>query len=59
MLVYVPAPEFERLRALDAGPAERAAIFADACRVNVLYMIARAGSAGYPGIPTCWRPRRS
>jgi transketolase len=48
MLVYVPAGEFERLRALAADPAERAAAFADACRLNALYMIERAGS-GHPG----------
>jgi len=40
----VPLPELERLRTLDADPAERAGAFADACRLNVLYMIARAGS---------------
>ena len=43
-LRYVPLTELERLRALDAEPAARAAAFADACRLNVLYMIARAGS---------------
>jgi transketolase len=48
VLVYVPAREFERLRALDADPAERAGAFADACRLNALYMIERAGS-GHPG----------
>ena len=31
-----------------ADPAERAAAFADACRLNALYMIERAGS-GHPG----------
>jgi len=41
---HVPYPELERVRALDAEPVERAAIFADACRINTLYMIARAGS---------------
>ena len=44
MLRYVPLAELERLRVLDADPATRAAAFADACRLNVLYMIARAGS---------------
>jgi transketolase len=44
VLRYVPLAELERLRSLDADPAERAAAFADACRLNVLYMIARAGS---------------
>jgi transketolase len=48
MLVYVPAGEFERLRALAADPVERAPAFADACRLNALYMIERAGS-GHPG----------
>ena len=47
-LRYVPLPELERLRSLDAEPAERAACFADACRLNALYMIERAGS-GHPG----------
>ena len=48
MLRYVPAAEFERLRALEVDPVERAAAFADACRLNALYMIERAGS-GHPG----------
>jgi transketolase len=48
MLTYVPAHEFERLRGLEADPSERAAAFADACRLNALYMIERAGS-GHPG----------
>src|SRR6266536_3238120 len=48
MLRYVPTAEFERLRSLDADPVERAAAFADACRLNALYMIERAGS-GHPG----------
>jgi transketolase len=48
MLRYVPAAEFERLRGLDVDPVERAAAFADACRLNALYMIKRAGS-GHPG----------
>jgi transketolase len=43
-LRYLPAAELERLRSLDAGADERIAAFADACRVNTLYMIARAGS---------------
>src|SRR5512146_1152412 len=47
MLRYVPAPEFDRLRRL-SDPYERAAAFADACRLNALYMIERAGS-GHPG----------
>ena len=48
MLRYVSAAEFDRLRALDADPVERAAAFADACRLNALYMIERSGS-GHPG----------
>ena len=47
-LRYVPQTEFDRIRALDADPADRAAAFADACRLNALYMIERAGS-GHPG----------
>ena len=47
-LRFVPAHEFERLRTLEVDPVERAAVFADACRLNALYMIARAGS-GHPG----------
>ena len=43
-LGYVPYPELERLRELDVDPGDRAAAFADACRINTLYMIARAGS---------------
>ncbi|HXH33185.1 MAG TPA: transketolase C-terminal domain-containing protein [Plantibacter sp.] len=48
MLAHVPYFEFERIRALDGDPHERAAAFADACRLNALYMIQRAGS-GHPG----------
>ncbi len=48
MLRYVPAAELDRIRTLDADPYERVAAFADACRLNALYMIERAGS-GHPG----------
>jgi transketolase len=48
MLRYVPLREFERLRSLDVDRFERAAAFSDACRLNALYMIERAGS-GHPG----------
>src|SRR5581483_5573861 len=48
MLRYVPAAEFERVRTLEGDPFERASAFADACRLNALYMIERAGS-GHPG----------
>ena len=43
-LSYVPLDELRRVRALDAAPVERAHAFADACRINILYMIMRAGS---------------
>ncbi len=43
-LYYLPYSEFERIRALDMPREQRAAIFADMCRLNALYMIARAGS---------------
>jgi transketolase len=43
-LVYVPAAEFERIRALRVRAVERATIFAAACRINALYMIGKAGS---------------
>jgi transketolase len=43
-LRYVPYEELVRLRDLDAHPVARAEAFADACRLNALYMIARAGS---------------
>lgn len=42
--VFVPFDELERIRSLSADPAERAAAFADACRINTLTMIAHAGS---------------
>jgi transketolase len=43
-LRHLPLDQLERIRAADADPAGRAAAFADACRINALYMIARAGS---------------
>jgi transketolase len=43
-LRYVPEAELVRLRGLDGDPIARTAAFADACRLNALYMIARAGS---------------
>jgi transketolase len=43
-LSYVPKPELERIRLLEGDRFERAAAFADACRINVLYMVMRAGS---------------
>ena len=43
-LYYVPFKEFERTRALPVSPVEKTALFAALCRINTLYMIARAGS---------------
>jgi len=43
-LYYVPFKEFERIRALPMLPVEKTALFAALCRINTLYMIARAGS---------------
>jgi transketolase len=47
-LLYVPYHELERIRTLAADAVDRTACFADACRLNALYMIERAGS-GHPG----------
>jgi transketolase len=43
-LLYVPAAEFERIRRLQRDPLQYTALFAALCRINTLYMIARAGS---------------
>jgi transketolase len=43
-LRYVPRAAFDGLWTLDADPVVRAALFADLCRLNALYMIMRAGS---------------
>jgi transketolase len=43
-LRHVPLSELERIRSLDADPWQRASAFADACRINVLTMVMRAGS---------------
>ena len=44
-LYYVPKAEFDRVRRLnEASAIERTRIFADMCRLNTLFMIARAGS---------------
>jgi transketolase len=43
-LYWVGASELRRLRQLDVAAAQRAQLLADACRLNTLYMIARAGS---------------
>jgi transketolase len=47
-LRYVPYEECRRVATLEVDPFERAAAFADVCRLNALYMIERAGS-GHPG----------
>jgi transketolase len=43
-LIYVPRREFDRLLSAPLEAHDRARVFATACRLNVLYMIARAGS---------------
>lgn len=43
-LYWVPSTELERLRRAEGDRFVRARCFADACRLNALYMIARAGS---------------
>jgi len=43
-LTYVPQTEFDRIRSLEGDRYERTAAFADACRLNVLYMVQRVGS---------------
>jgi transketolase len=43
-LYWVGATELRRLRELPVAKAARAQLVADACRLNALYMIARAGS---------------
>jgi transketolase len=43
-LHFVPRGEFDRVRKLNMGPYQRAALFADLCRLNTLSMIAYAGS---------------
>ena len=47
-LFYVPRRDFERVLAADLPCERRAALLAALCRVNTLYMIARAWS-GHPG----------
>ena len=44
ILYYVPYNEFERIRELPLSPVEKTGLFAALCRINTLYMIARAGS---------------
>src|SRR5436190_1831510 len=43
-LSYVPASSIDAVRGASADPIERAALLADACRLNTLYMIVNAGS---------------
>jgi len=43
-LCYIPAEGFERVVRFVGDKHGRAALFADMCRLNALYMIARAGS---------------
>lgn len=43
-LLRIPTSLFESVRARQAPPQETAAVFADLCRLNILYMICRAGS---------------
>ena len=44
LISYVPLSELARIRALGVGAERRAALLATACRINTLYMVARAGS---------------
>jgi len=48
-LYYIPYTEFKRIRRLNIPREERAVIYADMCRMNALYMIARAGSGHIGG----------
>lgn len=43
-LYYVPPQEFKRIGATSVDKHTAAAVFGNLCRLNVLYMIARAGS---------------
>jgi transketolase len=43
-LYYVPLEEFKRLRSEKLSPVDQTRMFAALCRINALYMIARAGS---------------
>ena len=43
-LNYFPFSELERVRMLECDKVAKAALFADMCRINLLYMIMRAGS---------------
>ena len=43
-LYYVPLKEFDRVRGISFSAVQKAKLFAALCRINTLYMIARAGS---------------
>jgi transketolase len=43
-LYYVPYQEFNRIHTLPGSTIEKTSVFAAFCRINTLYMIARAGS---------------
>ena len=43
-LLLVPKPELDRLRAADVDPDAKLALLADACRLNALVAVKRAGS---------------
>ena len=43
-LQYVPLAEFRRIRELSLSKVDLTTLFATLCRINALYMIARAGS---------------
>jgi transketolase len=43
-LYYIPTTEFDRLRAAGLDPVAEGRLFVELCRINTLYMIARAWS---------------
>ena len=43
-LYFVPKVELDRVRELNVEAPEKVGLFADLCRINALYMIAKAGS---------------
>ncbi len=43
-IYFVPMKEFVRILSLQVSPVQKASLFAALCRINTLYMIARAGS---------------
>ncbi len=58
-LYYVPYSEFQRVRTEKLLSKQQAMIFSDMCRLNTLYMIARAGSGhiggSFSGLDiVCW-----